>query len=108
MALHDTPDPTPGHADEEYRMPCAEALLAGALALMTGHAQACCAGQRDAMAHKVAEHLQLLQRHPALSAQFRAMLGQLQPRWAAQERGVDAPLQRAPQVLWHRAPEGLQ
>ena len=25
-------------ADEEYEMPCAEALLAGTLALMTGHA----------------------------------------------------------------------
>lgn len=39
------------HEDEEHVMPCAEAMLAGTLALMTGHAQsACaCATQRNAI-----------------------------------------------------------
>lgn len=89
-------------------MPCAEALLAGALALMTGHAQACCAGQRDLMARKVAHNLQLLARHPSLSAGFRSMLVQLQRRWAEQEHGAGGMVQLPPQVLWHKAPEGLQ
>jgi hypothetical protein len=108
MAAHDTPSSAPRHADEEYGMPCAEALLAGALALMTGHAQACCDGQRDLMARKVADNLQLLARHPSLSAEFRSMLVQLQRRWAAQDGGTDSAPRLPPQVLWHKAPEGLQ
>lgn len=107
MASHDAPDATPRHADEEYGMPCAEALLAGALALMTGYAQACCAGQRERMARKVADNLQLLARHPALSSEFRSMLAQLQRRWAEQDGGGE-PVRLPPQVLWHKAPEGLQ
>ncbi|MGC3985292.1 MAG: hypothetical protein QM777_11480 [Pseudorhodoferax sp.] len=108
MAAHDTPSSAPRHADEEYGMPCAEALLAGALALMTGHAQACCAGQRDLMARKVSDNLQLLARHPALSAEFRSMLVQLQQRWTTQDAGGRDMLRLPPQVLWHKAPEGLQ
>ncbi|WP_326539254.1 hypothetical protein [Pseudorhodoferax sp.] len=108
MAAHDSPSSAPRHADEEYGMPCAEALLAGALALMTGHAQACCAGQRDLMARKVADNLQLLARHPSLSAEFRSMLVQLQRRWSEQDRGAEGLVRLPPQALWHKAPEGLQ
>ena len=55
----DTPDtPTSGtHCDEEYSLPCAEALLAGTLALMTGYVQACCDSHRDAMGRKIAANL---------------------------------------------------
>jgi hypothetical protein len=108
MAAHDAPSSAPRHADEEYGMPCAEALLAGALALMTGHAQACCAGQREHMARKVADNLQLLARHPSLSAEFRSMLAQLLQRWAVQDRGDEGVPRLPPQVLWHKAPEALQ
>ena len=45
------------HADEEYSLPCAEALLAGTLALMTGYVQACCDSHRDAMGRKIAANL---------------------------------------------------
>ena len=39
------------HTDGEYEMPSVEALLAGTLALMTGHAQSACARQRGLMSH---------------------------------------------------------
>ncbi len=43
--MHSTPA---SHHNEEYTMPSAEALLAGTLALMTGHVQAsCCAPRAD-------------------------------------------------------------
>lgn len=100
-------DPTDaaGFADEEYGLPCAEALLAGTMALMTGHAQACCEGQRALMARKVADNLQLLSRHAALSAPFRAMVVNLAQRWAPPD-AADQPL--PPHRLWHRAPGALQ
>lgn len=97
-----------GYADEEYGMPCAEALLAGALALMTGHAQACCAGQRGVMARKVADNLHMLARHSALSPEFRTMLAKLQQRWAQQDAGPHDLVRLPPQVLWHKTPEALQ
>src|SRR3989344_4516252 len=58
----DMPDlPTSGaHCDEEYSLPCAEALLAGTLALMTGYVQACCDSHRDALRRKIAANLPLL------------------------------------------------
>ena len=42
---------------EEYSMPCAEALLASTLALMTGYVQACCDDHRDAMGRKIVANL---------------------------------------------------
>jgi hypothetical protein len=53
-----------GAADAQG-LPLAEALLAGTLALMTGHAQACCEGQRALMAKKIIANLFMLSRHPA-------------------------------------------
>lgn len=96
---------TTGFADEEYGLPCSEALLAGALALMTGHAQACCDGRRQLLARKVADNLQLLAQHAALSPDFRAMLGRLQQHWAQQD---SSQAQLSPQALIHRAPGTLQ
>ncbi|MFT3719538.1 hypothetical protein [Pseudorhodoferax sp.] len=107
MACHD-PFPAAGHADEEYGLPGAEALLAGTLALMTGHAQACCAGQRALMARKVADNLDALARHAGLSAEFRSMAVGLQRRWDEQGRGSDHAVRLPPSVLWHRPPERLQ
>lgn len=88
--MSQTPDHDPGqsgdghtHADQEYGMPCAEALLAGTLALMTGHAQACCEDQRARMAQKTADNLALLARHPRLSQGFRRMVANLGAHWPA-------------------------
>ena len=82
-AEHNAPASSGG--DEEYEMPCAEALLAGTLALMTGHAQSCCDDHRDLMARKVATHLSVLSQHPVLSPGFKSMLFKLQTRWANQK-----------------------
>ena len=96
-------------ADEEYRMPCAEALLACTMALMTGHVQACCDNHRTLMAQKVASNLAQLAAHLLLSAEFRAMLWNLRTRWQLQleqSRG-QAPAQRD-ERLWHTTPASVQ
>ncbi len=108
MPSHEPPSSAPRHADEEYGMPCAEALLAGALALMTGHAQACCAAQRELMARKVADNLQLLAGHCGLSPDFRALLSRLQHHWVRQDQADPGPLRLPPQPLWHKTPEAVQ
>lgn len=100
------------HRDEEYSMPCMEALLAGTLALMTGYAQACCDSHREAMVRKIVTNLEALTQSQALSPHFRTMLWNLQARW--QQQGVQehatAALSAAEQrrALWLAAPETVQ
>lgn len=96
--------------DEEYTMPCAEAMLAGTLALMTGHVQACCAGQRDLIAKKIVSNLLSLAEHPQLSASFKSMLSNLRVRWlvvkiqdAQAVSGTESD-----QKLWHGSPDVVQ
>jgi hypothetical protein len=94
-------------ADEEYSLPCAEALLAGTLALMTGHVQACCDNHRALMARKITANLAQLAEHPLLSPAFRAMLWNLRTRWQLQlER--DGALERPNESLWHASPAAMQ
>ena len=112
-ALH---QPNAGsHADEEYSLPCAEALLAGTLALMTGYVQACCDSHRDAMGRKIAANLQMLAGAQGFTAHFRAVVWSLQGRWdqqckARQDVAASAAMVAAEQrrVLWHNAPEAVQ
>lgn len=73
--------------DEEYEMPCAEALLAGTLALMTAYAQSGREGHRAMMAKKVASNIQVLAQHPLLSRGFKTMLARLQVRWIDPDHG---------------------
>ena len=94
--------------DEEYRMPCAEALLAGTLALMTAHAQGCCEPHRLLLTRKVAEHLAQLGAHPMLSQQFRHVLGNLQTLWQLQLEKGAAPTVPRDDRLWHAAPGAVQ
>lgn len=95
-------------ANEEYQLPCAEALLAGTLALMTGHAQACCDDHRRLMARKIAAHLAQLAEHPILSPQFRAALWNLRTHWQLlQEQKAGQPSQ-SDQRLWHTHPASVQ
>lgn len=102
--------------DEEYEMPCAEALLAGALALMTGHAQACCDHHRDELARKIVENLSVLSQHAMLSPDFKTVVWSLHTRWvqhlhtlahhsSAVEPVVVSEDQR---VLWHSTPDIVQ
>ncbi len=77
--MHTHPAP---HTDGEYDMPSVEALLAGTLALMTGHAQSACAQQRGLMAQKIGANLCVLAHHPALSANFKAVADRMRAHWA--------------------------
>jgi hypothetical protein len=69
------------HEDEEHVMPCAEAMLAGTLALMTGHAQSACTTQRDLMGRKIRSNLFFLGEHPGLSPSFRTVLQRMHQHW---------------------------
>lgn len=95
---------------EEYGMPCAEALMASTLALMTGHAQACCADHRELMAEKTAASLRVLSEHPLMSPGFRAVALRLHDRWAIEARSAQAETisPTAPRALWHTTPEVIQ
>ena len=95
---------------EEYSMPCAEALLASTLALMTGYVQACCDDHREVMGRKIVANLQFLSEQTMLTAHFRTLAGNLHARWLQQAGAVDDTEAAAlPQrVLWHVAPEVLQ
>jgi hypothetical protein len=95
--------------DEEYQMPCAEALLASTLALMTGHAQACCDDHRTLMAARIAGNLAQLAEHALLSPQFKTLLWSLRGRW--QEGGQAPPPANVAQRdrrLWHTPPDSVQ
>lgn len=97
---------------EEYTMPCAEAMLAGTLALMTGYAQHQDAGVRSLMARKVVSNLFFLSGHPHLSDAFRTMLVNLRGRWQADgpADAAGANTGSAPDSLklWHSAPVQVQ
>ena len=103
------------HRDEEYSLPCAEAVLAGTLALMTGHAQACCCSQRAALSEKVVAGLQQLAHSNHFTPHFRALLGSLQHKWV-QQCAADAPVPRSAalsaaeqrRVLWVQAHRTVQ
>lgn len=104
--------------DNEYVMPCAEALLAGTLALMTGHVESACARQRGLMAKKIRSNLFFLGGHPGLTPNFRSVVHRLQDHWDRQVAGCDAA--HAPpaltdqadllpeQRLWHTTADQLQ
>lgn len=100
------PQPLPdARDDEEYALPCVEALLAGTLALMTGVAQAApgCA-HVGPMAAKIVANLGELADHLALSEPMRLMLACLLPRWQPVARGSALP----DRALWTRGPTALQ
>lgn len=97
-------------ADEEYTLPCVEALLAGTLALMTGVAQAA-PGCRHVgpMASKIIDNLGALADHPSLSAPMRQMLARLLPHWQPVAREASADQPGLPErALWLRSPAAVQ
>lgn len=67
----------------EYILPRVEAMLAGTLALMTGHAQNGCPNRRMLMALKIRHNLQELQEQDGLSEAFRTVLRRLGHEWGA-------------------------
>lgn len=106
--------PLSAHAqtDDDVSLPCAEALVASTLALMTGHAQACCAERRTEMARQTASNLLSLAQNPLMSAGFRAMAHNLHARWATPALAGDVPSPVSPseqsRALWHTTPEVIQ
>lgn len=72
------------HRDEEYTLPSAEALLAGTLALMTGHVQATQTRLRQQLADQIAANLSSLACAPTVSPGFAALLRALHQRWQTQ------------------------
>ncbi len=89
-----------------YDMPCAEAMLAGTLALMTGHAENRCPQHRALMAKKVVSNLFFLASHPALSENFRTVAGRIHRHWAnlVAAQGVAVTDQAEPQArVWAQA-----
>ena len=69
--MQSTPAP---HPNEEYTLPCAEALLAGTMALIAGNVQACCGAHREAMAGKIVSNLTALAEGVAVSSAVEALL----------------------------------
>jgi hypothetical protein len=120
MRMSQFPDHSSSDSDSDaadvHRMPPA-ALLAGTLALMTGHAQACCEGQRAVMAKKVIVHLSMLSSHPDASPNFKAIAANLHALWVrllkqgpeqSQQALLPADNSDPHRVLWHTTPETLQ
>lgn len=107
-APHDT------HTDGEYEMPSAEAMLAGTLALMTGHAQSACARQRSLLSKKIVSNLFFLSQHPTLSPHFKVVAERMRPHWTVLSQAFDPttsapqPASAAPQPLWHAAAARVQ
>lgn len=96
------------NGDTEYHLPCAEALLAGTLALMTAHAQACCTNSRSVMEAKILANLSQLANQPGLSPQFRAALGNVRRHWQVMHGAcADAATAEDPR-LWHASPASFQ
>ena len=91
---------------EEYELPCAEALLAGILALMTSYAQGCCEQHRRVMAARIDSHLAQLSGHTDLSAEFRSALWSLRLHWQALVERL--PAASADPRLWHAAAPAVQ
>lgn len=103
-------NPAELHENEEHVLPCAEAMLAGTLALMTGHAQSACATQRDLMGRKIRSNLFFLGQHPGLSASFRTVIQRMHQHWDVLLKANDGPVDRTPlntddllpeRRLWH-------
>ena len=111
----------------EYALPCAEAVMAGTLALMTGYARCGCARHRQMMAEKAAANLLALAENQQLLSQltggFKAIAFKLHSQWlelveakrpvhscSNADAAAHANLSLAEQsrALWHTTPEAIQ
>ena len=95
--------------EEEYVLPCAEALLAGTLALMTAYAQGSpgC-HDRPLMAAQLISNLIRLSHHPAFTPTMHTVLNRLCGSWQQQMSGHTTTLIPQPTTLWHGAPQAVQ
>lgn len=93
--------------DTEYVLPCAEALIAAALALMTAHAQAGCEVRRSVMEAKIVANLSQLEHQCVLTPQFRAAMRSLRAHWET-IRGHGEAFTARDKRFWHPAPALFQ
>lgn len=85
-----------------------EEMLAGALALMTAHAQASVADKRS-LAHSISVQVLRLATGRTLSAEFRVALAVLAAHWAVLAEDPSPPhLPDGDRQLWHAAPGSVQ
>lgn len=91
-------------ADHEYQLPCAEAVLAGTLALMTGYAQAREEHLCAPMARKILANRSLLADYAWLSPQFQAMLRNLRSHWHELQAGESIALDHGEGCASHLIP----
>lgn len=101
---HNVPEPG---SNTEFVLGHPEALLAGTLALMTALVQGCCEEHRRGIRRKVIANLAELERHTALSQEFRAVASHLQQHWFALEDGA-APRAVADRQLWQQPAGTIQ
>ena len=94
-----------------YEMHNVEAVLMGAMALMSGYAQCGC-NHKHMMAHKIVVNLSHLINQPELTAQFRMALGNLRTLWQNTIESEAQPTEMASAEreakLWHIAPNAVQ
>lgn len=91
--------------DDTPRPPCADALVAGTVALMTAWAAPCptcildADQQRYLLSRKLLANLLLLQQHPALSIGLRQVMAQAHQRWVEVARSCSEVALRLPEHL---------
>ena len=84
----------PQHLGEDDPVPCAQALVAGTVALMTAWADPCpeCAGQgapqREHIARRIVSNLFFLSHHPYLASPLREVMARAHRRWVGVAQGV--------------------
>lgn len=100
-----TPAPPPvtdADTDDDPPLPCAQALIAGTLALMTTWADPApgsaldVAGLRSLLARKVVSNLFFLAQHPALPPAMRQVMAQARGRWQGLTHADPCPAPRCP------------
>lgn len=98
--------PSAAGGEDTYELPAVDALMAGALALMTGCVQAPVGDpNRALMARKLVSQLTRLSGHPQLSVPMRRLMRNLCPHW---QQLADRPEVPDATLLWHAAPGALQ
>lgn len=72
---------------EDFNLPCAQALLAGTLALMTAYAGpgdgADPPARRSLLARKIVSNLFFLREHPLVDDAMRRVVGKVHAHWVA-------------------------
>ena len=86
---------SPNNPTEDVTLPCAQALVAGTVALMTVWADPCLDGAADAatqrllVARKIVSNLFFLQQHPHLGEPLRQVMANAHRRWVGMARAAE-------------------